>query len=464
MSTPALHRRTLGWVGTAALAMGGSNQSLFLIGALFAGQEAISGPGQRRRSAAHRRRAAELGGAARLDRARPALTQPRRRHRRGVHRGVRAVQHAAVGAGRLLLLVGMGSDLRPDRAAVRFGLALLARSVDSDNLARHRDHRRVRHDQPVRRRVGCPRGDPDRRRFGDPLVPGCVRTDRDRPRRLASRDDVSSDDTIPRLVRRPDLAHGRPLPDRLCRAGIRGRRVSRRRDDRSATERAARDVRERGNGRRVLHRAARRLAGCPRTGSPRPRLGDGARAGVRTAVRIARQSDGGRIHGLQHVSRNVATTRRRVAHPFATRGRRRVSAFPRAALEERRTVGRDGRHRRRRGRFPVDRRSDLADRGGELHLFDRDLSAERRRLAVAPRRAGRERACIARRAVQSRSASARRRAGPSRQSSGSSSSASRRSSSVCCSPIRAQRCMPGESSKTGRRADPPAFSARSISG
>jgi two-component system, sensor histidine kinase len=32
------HPRTLGWFGTSALAMGGSNQSLFLIGALVASQ------------------------------------------------------------------------------------------------------------------------------------------------------------------------------------------------------------------------------------------------------------------------------------------------------------------------------------------------------------------------------------------------------------------------------------------
>jgi signal transduction histidine kinase/L-asparagine transporter-like permease len=42
--TPA-HPRTIGWVGTAALAMGGSNQSLFLISALFVGQGAIPGQG-----------------------------------------------------------------------------------------------------------------------------------------------------------------------------------------------------------------------------------------------------------------------------------------------------------------------------------------------------------------------------------------------------------------------------------
>ena len=39
------HPRRIGWIGTSALAMGGSNQSLFLIGALLVGQESISGQG-----------------------------------------------------------------------------------------------------------------------------------------------------------------------------------------------------------------------------------------------------------------------------------------------------------------------------------------------------------------------------------------------------------------------------------
>jgi signal transduction histidine kinase/amino acid transporter len=39
------HPRTLGWIGTTALAMGGSNQSLFILAALFAGQDKILGQG-----------------------------------------------------------------------------------------------------------------------------------------------------------------------------------------------------------------------------------------------------------------------------------------------------------------------------------------------------------------------------------------------------------------------------------
>ena len=44
-SGAADHPRTLGWVAAAALAMGGSNQSLFLMTALIAGQGEIPGQG-----------------------------------------------------------------------------------------------------------------------------------------------------------------------------------------------------------------------------------------------------------------------------------------------------------------------------------------------------------------------------------------------------------------------------------
>src|SRR3954469_17768200 len=42
---PKPHPRTLGWIGTTALAMGGSNQMIFLITALFVGQGDILGQG-----------------------------------------------------------------------------------------------------------------------------------------------------------------------------------------------------------------------------------------------------------------------------------------------------------------------------------------------------------------------------------------------------------------------------------
>jgi diguanylate cyclase (GGDEF)-like protein/PAS domain S-box-containing protein len=43
-TAPRAHPRTLGWVGTTALAMGGSNQSLFLFGALIASQGSAAVP------------------------------------------------------------------------------------------------------------------------------------------------------------------------------------------------------------------------------------------------------------------------------------------------------------------------------------------------------------------------------------------------------------------------------------
>ena len=39
------HPRTIGWIGTTAMAMGGSNQMLFILGALFIGQDPIPGQG-----------------------------------------------------------------------------------------------------------------------------------------------------------------------------------------------------------------------------------------------------------------------------------------------------------------------------------------------------------------------------------------------------------------------------------
>lgn len=45
LPTGAAHPRPLGWIGTTALAMGGSNQALFLLSALFVGQAAIPGQG-----------------------------------------------------------------------------------------------------------------------------------------------------------------------------------------------------------------------------------------------------------------------------------------------------------------------------------------------------------------------------------------------------------------------------------
>ena len=70
------HPRVLGWFGTAALAMGGSNQSLFLLTALVATQGSAADP------AAGRRSGPVVGSRAGLDRARADVPEPGRRHRR----------------------------------------------------------------------------------------------------------------------------------------------------------------------------------------------------------------------------------------------------------------------------------------------------------------------------------------------------------------------------------------------
>ena len=79
--------------------------------------------------------------------------------------------------------------------------------------------------------------------------------------RLAPGVFVPSHVALPGCLWRGDERHGRPLSRRLCRAGVRSGRLSRRRDDRSEHERAAGDVRERGHGDAVLPRAAHRVAG-----------------------------------------------------------------------------------------------------------------------------------------------------------------------------------------------------------
>ena len=125
-------------------------------------------------------------------------------------------------------------------------------------------------------------------------------------------------------------------------------------------------------------------------------LGPGSRSGDDLALVLgptfaplfgsARQGRRDLVHGVQHVPRHAAAAGRRGAHAVAARRGR-----PAAALLARRSrtdgpwvatllTGRHG------DRVPADRRSDLADRRGQLHLPDRHLPAERRRLAAAPRR------------------------------------------------------------------------------
>lgn len=73
------------------------------------------GPRERGGAVAHVRRAARLGRGTRLDRTRPDVAEPRRRHLRRLRRGVPPLQSGPRLAHRHLLLVGLDSDLWPDR-------------------------------------------------------------------------------------------------------------------------------------------------------------------------------------------------------------------------------------------------------------------------------------------------------------------------------------------------------------
>ena len=110
------HPRVLGWFGTTALAMGGSNQMIFLIAALFVGQGDILGQGS---AAVPLLIVGVLLGWA----AAPAWTElvlmwPNRVGgiSARLRRGVPPLQPGALGADRHLLLVGLGADLRADGA------------------------------------------------------------------------------------------------------------------------------------------------------------------------------------------------------------------------------------------------------------------------------------------------------------------------------------------------------------
>jgi hypothetical protein len=131
------HPRVLGWVGTAALAMGGSNQMIFLITALFVGQGVILGQGS---AAVPLLIIGVLLGWA----AAPAWTElvlmwPNRvgGNLGGLRRSLPALQPRARGADRHLLLVGLGADLRLDRSALCLSLPALVLSRASGRSCRH---------------------------------------------------------------------------------------------------------------------------------------------------------------------------------------------------------------------------------------------------------------------------------------------------------------------------------------
>ena len=167
---PKPHPRTLGWVGTTALAMGGSNQMIFLITALFVGQGDILGQGS---AAVPLLIVGLLLGWA----AAPAWTElvlmwPNRVG--GIagrlRRGVPAVQPGARRPDRHLLLVGLGADLRADRAPLRLRHPAMVSAGPAGRGRRRRRSCSSSRGQLLRRQMGRAARDPDRHRASATLA------------------------------------------------------------------------------------------------------------------------------------------------------------------------------------------------------------------------------------------------------------------------------------------------------
>ena len=153
------HPHVMGWLGATALGMGGSNQSLFLLAALGG----IAGHGGH--SSVGVRTAAELGGAAGVDRAGADVAEPCRRDLGVVRRGLSSVQPGAGQPHRDVLLVGMGPDVRPDGDPVGVGAPPVVPAVHSGHRDGGRAGDHLRSTQPVRDASSHQGGHLDRRRL-----------------------------------------------------------------------------------------------------------------------------------------------------------------------------------------------------------------------------------------------------------------------------------------------------------
>ena len=308
-------RERSGWVGTTALAMGGSNQMIFLITALFVGQGDILGQGS---AAVPLLIVGLLLGWA----AAPAWTElvlmwPNRVG------GIAAACAEAFRPYSPVLSALTGTCYWWGWVPTCGLTALLLRrrhpavvpAGPSGRGGRDRDRccsspASICAASRWVTRLAIPIA----ARLRGARFPFVAHPDSERRRRLAAGDDFHADVAVPRLVRRSDLGDGRALSDRLRRAGVRGRRLPRRRDDRPQPQRAARHARERRDGRHLLHRAAGRVARRARARAARQRPRARARADVRAAARQLRQGGRDLVHHAQHVPRHDAAAGRRGAH------------------------------------------------------------------------------------------------------------------------------------------------------
>ena len=179
-----------------------------------------SGTRQRCRPLVDCRAASQSRGGARLDRTRRHVSEPDRRHRRDLCGSVSPLQPHPRKSRRRWVLVGLDSDLRPDRSALGLGDP----SMVSDRLAR-RSHcdgtgAVLSRFESLWRQMGRAHGDSDRDSVVRSGVPVGLLADRHGAGRLAPSDDVPSHHAVRRLVRRIDQHDGRSLSDRLCGTGV----------------------------------------------------------------------------------------------------------------------------------------------------------------------------------------------------------------------------------------------------
>ena len=249
-----MHPRTLGWPGTTAMAMGGSNQSLFLIGVIFVSQGSAAVP------LLIAGLVAELDGDPGLARADHDVAEPCGWHRGHLRRGLPSLQSCAREPDRGLLLVGVGADVRADRVPLGVRDSAVVPAGDPGDACGLRDHRRLRRRQPVRRQVGGAAGDPLRPHLSEPCSPFSARARPVWHGQLGPGDELRPDRPFRRHFRDGDERDGRPLPDRVRRACLRGRSLPCRRNERPGPQCSAGDVGERNDGDAVLRGAPGRLA------------------------------------------------------------------------------------------------------------------------------------------------------------------------------------------------------------
>ena len=315
--------------------MGGSNQMVFLVGALIVTHGSGAVP------ILDRRRAAGLDGGAGLDRARPHVARACRRDRRDVRRGVQALQPGAGQPHGRLLLVGLGPDLRIHRDPLGNRAAPVVPAVHPGHAAGDR-HRR----SCSSRSTSC--GVKTVTRFAIPvgltaaflallsalipIIAGTVDVAKATSFHLDTPFDGAFGVLTSAMAGLYLVGFAAPAFEAAtCHVG----------EMRDPVRSLPRAVFASGAmAGSVLRRAPARLAGHDRDVGHGQRPWRVARADVRAAARGSRQVGRDLVHGLEHVHGHDAAARRRLAHPVAALRGRPAAALLGEALAPRRPVGR----------------------------------------------------------------------------------------------------------------------------